>query len=55
MLEWPSTFDTGKLGISLYGISTLSVTTSASGPSPEPKIIAISGVMLICSLIYFTD
>ena len=41
---WPSTVDTGKLGISLYGISCLSVICVTSSPNPVPSIIAVLGI-----------
>lgn len=43
----PSTVDTGKFGIWLYGISLLSVISEDNCPRPVPKITAVVGFPLI--------
>ena len=47
--ECPSTVETGKLGISLYGNSVLSVISEANCPRPVPRMIAVLGLVVILS------
>ena len=44
---WPSTVDSGKLGISVYGNSYVSVISEANCPRPVPSIIVVSGLVVI--------
>ena len=45
-----ATVDTGKLGISLYGMTVSFWISSDKWPSPVPKIMAVSGFEVILSL-----
>ena len=48
----PATVDTGKCGISLYGISIVSVNSAQRLPSPDPSTTAVFGRMAVCAFMY---
>lgn len=43
----PSTVDTGKLGMSLYANSYVSVISEANCPRPVPRMMAVFGLVVI--------